>query len=114
MRPIIRERILKRFNNKCVQCGSEEKLHIDHIIPISRGGREDEDNMQVLCRTCNLKKGKGLDFTKYFKTGIDNEYILLDRSFIEILPNLKSGEFTAILIQMFKKNEKELSPCEDK
>lgn len=33
------------------------ELTIDHVIPISRGGRDSPDNMQVLCRGCNAFKG---------------------------------------------------------
>lgn len=32
-------------------------FHIDHIIPISKGGKNKEENLEVICRTCNLKKG---------------------------------------------------------
>lgn len=36
---------------------TEEKMHIDHIIPISKGGTNDPTNLQILCEGCNLKKG---------------------------------------------------------
>jgi len=32
-------------------------FHIDHIIPVSKGGNNKEGNLQVICRTCNNKKG---------------------------------------------------------
>jgi len=32
-------------------------FHIDHIIPLSKGGENTKENLQVICRTCNLKKG---------------------------------------------------------
>lgn len=42
----------------CQQCGSEEDLTADHIIPITNGGEPlDEDNLQCLCRSCNAGKG---------------------------------------------------------
>lgn len=59
-RPIpmkVRIRVLRKYGFKCAQCPSEDDLHIDHINPVSRGGKDDEDNLQVLCRTCNLRKG---------------------------------------------------------
>lgn len=52
----IREEILKRDNNKCLFCGNIEELTIDHIVPISKGGMTDSNNLQTLCRNCNSKK----------------------------------------------------------
>lgn len=31
--------------------------HVDHIVPLARGGADSEENLQLLCRTCNLHKG---------------------------------------------------------
>lgn len=33
-----------------------DKAHIDHIVPISKGGDSSPENLQTLCRTCNLSK----------------------------------------------------------
>lgn len=58
--PRMRYRILEMARFRCVACGSSSNdgvtLHIDHIIPISRGGSSDESNLQVLCQPCNLGK----------------------------------------------------------
>lgn len=48
--------ILQRDNYKCVKCNSNVNLHIDHIIPVTKGGKNINENLQVLCRTCNLAK----------------------------------------------------------
>ena len=44
----------------CVQCGARKEdgatLHVDHIIPVSRGGTDELDNLQTLCKECNLNK----------------------------------------------------------
>lgn len=60
--------ILERYNYTCQCCGirvhdrstghwnTPDKAHIDHIIPVSKGGNSELDNLQLLCRTCNLSK----------------------------------------------------------
>lgn len=56
--------ILEKFEYKCVCCGVDnQKLTLDHIVPISRGGANVADNVQPLCGTCNRKKGtKTIDY----------------------------------------------------
>ncbi len=46
------------YGNKCVACGSWVALTVDHVVPLSKGGRNDITNIQPLCLTCNLKKGQ--------------------------------------------------------
>jgi len=53
----IRERIFKRDGYICRKCGSKLFLTIDHIHPMLHGGLHNEENLQVLCRSCNSKKG---------------------------------------------------------
>ena len=45
------------YGNKCYNCGSDEKLHADHRIPLSRGGSNHPANIIPLCRSCNSSKG---------------------------------------------------------
>jgi hypothetical protein len=40
----------------CVHCGRTDKLTLDHIVPLSRGGTNHNSNMQLLCRRCNSRK----------------------------------------------------------
>jgi hypothetical protein len=59
----LRYQVLKRDNFKCCACGASPakdpsiELHIDHIIPWSKGGKTVIENLQTLCSRCNLGKG---------------------------------------------------------
>lgn len=56
----LRYDILRRDNFRCQICGTTAKegakLHVDHIIPISKGGKTTPDNLQTLCERCNMGK----------------------------------------------------------
>ena len=52
---IKKQEIHERFNHKCVYCG-ELSEEIDHIVPISRGGTNDDNNLVAACMACNRSK----------------------------------------------------------
>jgi len=67
-----RRRVLTRDDYTCQTCGDrggpygDVELHVDHILPKSRGGSHREENLQTLCRSCHDGKtreefGVGLD-----------------------------------------------------
>ena len=53
--------VLRRDDFHCVRCGRGRedgvKLHVDHILPVSRGGKTVMSNLQTLCEDCNCGKG---------------------------------------------------------
>jgi uncharacterized protein (UPF0248 family) len=56
----VRQMVWQRDQGKCVQCSAIEYLEFDHIIPFSKGGASTVNNVQLLCRRCNLAKGSRL------------------------------------------------------
>lgn len=65
MTPSLRYDILKRDGFKCQICGySQEdgiKLHVDHILPVAKGGKTIKRNLRTLCENCNLGKSHKYD-----------------------------------------------------
>lgn len=53
----IRRLVFMRDGYRCRHCGSPFNLQLDHIVPYSWGGFSNPSNLQVLCRTCNRRKG---------------------------------------------------------
>lgn len=48
--------LIRLYSSPCVACGSRNKITMDHVVPISRGGRHSEGNLQPLCLSCNSGK----------------------------------------------------------
>ncbi|MCR5460861.1 MAG: HNH endonuclease [Acetatifactor sp.] len=66
----LRYRVLKRDGFRCQICGHGQadgvKLHVDHILPVSKGGRTIMSNLRTLCSSCNLGKRD-----KYDESGLN-------------------------------------------
>jgi len=56
----MRAAVLVRDGGRCRNCRRAIKLEMDHIVPISKGGKTEESNLQTLCRRCNRVKSKKL------------------------------------------------------
>jgi hypothetical protein len=54
---LTKRNILIRDGFKCVYCGDHKNLTLDHLIPKSRGGKNDWLNLVTCCDPCNKKKG---------------------------------------------------------
>lgn len=54
-----RSEIYRRDGGRCVVCKSESDLTLDHITPTSKGGGNEAENLQTMCRSCNSRKGAG-------------------------------------------------------
>lgn len=71
MNDYIRYNVLKRDNFSCQICGitvkDGTKLHVDHIIPVSKGGKTVMSNLQTLCERCNIGKSNKTENDDNFK-----------------------------------------------
>ena len=97
-----KEKILIRDKFECQYCGSKEFLEIDHIIPLSKGGNNEEENLVTSCHRCNhLKADKSIfEFVEENKNKI---------TFLDTLPNLlqRASNFLDTLEEKEKEKEEE-------
>lgn len=76
---VIRFSVLKRDGFKCIYCGrsplhDNAVLEIEHVIPRSKGGTNEMNNLVAACRECNIGKGDRLgvdEILKALKTNKD-------------------------------------------
>lgn len=66
----LREAVYARDGHRCIYCGSEERLSLDHRTPEIRGGNHDMDNLATACLSCNGAK-RDMTETEY------REYVTL-------------------------------------
>jgi 5-methylcytosine-specific restriction endonuclease McrA len=69
--------VMQRFNHSCFKCGNKDKLHIDHHVPLSKGGRLTFTNAVILCEHCNISKHNKDPEIFY----IVKELIMLDKKY---------------------------------
>jgi len=73
--------LLDRTGYSCAACGVKEtsgELSIDHKVPLSRGGTNTIDNIQILCLTCNqLKSDKAIAYC-------DGEPLIIDAPLVAV------------------------------
>jgi len=50
-------RIVRRFDGCCAYCGARDvALHMDHVVPLAKGGRQAPANILPACGPCNMAK----------------------------------------------------------
>lgn len=72
----LKDGLFFRDKGRCTICQSDltglyatgKKLAIDHIVPLANGGVNDPTNLQILCQSCNSKKGARSSNTKHWVT----------------------------------------------
>lgn len=80
------DELLKKQNSRCMYCGGKVRrdlFDLDHKNPVSRGGTNRKSNFQLLCRTCNTRKGALTDKEfrrKYKEAGVPQTQVLPSRA----------------------------------
>ena len=63
--------VIGRHGQNCLCCGTDQKLSVDHVIPISYGGHDTIENLQPLCLSCNDRKGTKIIDYRREKNNVD-------------------------------------------
>lgn len=61
----IKNKVFALHGKFCLKCGAKENISLDHVIPVSKKGKDSVDNLQPLCGSCNSRKG--VNVTDYRK-----------------------------------------------
>lgn len=59
--PSVRLKVIDKHGDKCLKCGATEEIQLDHVKPVSKGGKNEIDNLQPLCKSCNVSKGTKIE-----------------------------------------------------
>lgn len=83
MKKFIRIKVHDKYNKKCAYCGNKislEEMKIDHLIPQSKGGTDDLENLMPSCEICNHYKDSH-NFNK-FKYLVNNIIVKIKKLYI--------------------------------
>lgn len=54
---ITNKEMTRLYESACFYCGGKQNIQVDHILPVSRGGRHSIGNLISACKPCNMSKG---------------------------------------------------------
>jgi 5-methylcytosine-specific restriction endonuclease McrA len=91
--------ILAEANGRCAYCDKVAKLTLDHVIPLSRGGKHSKDNVVVACKHCNGSKGN-----KTLEEWVSSDMRTVDR----VPPFRESGLLSLSTVPMQRDQHMEL------
>ena len=101
--------ILAAFDGKCIYCNASEDdtgttHHIDHIIPLSEGGRNHKSNLVVACDPCNRSKGNApfIDFYLRKKKEISDDNFNLLIHYVALMSQQPTDEVLAGFVVDYK------------
>lgn len=83
-------KVFRRDNQVCQMCGRNvpfDKINFDHIIPWSKGGSSDENNIRLLCGECNKSRNNNFE-EEYLKASLHEHYADLIEISVDMLHDL--------------------------
>jgi hypothetical protein len=94
--------ISQRANHRCEYCKAPEVVfnfpfEVEHIVPLSRQGSNDELNLALSCRSCNLRKGNRIFHPREDQW---SEHFQIDIESGEIVGKTLIGEVTVKYLEM--------------
>ncbi len=84
----------QEVSKECVFCGEKENLERDHLIPLSRGGTQDPENIAWSCSTCNASRGRKGVFQWLGLKKKDTLPLLVVARYLKQLYDLHGEKFT--------------------
>lgn len=84
--------VYERDGYRCVKCGSTANLEVDHIMPISKGGKTTFNNLQTLCKRCNANKSDIIEGYNWRTFDPNTKYCAICKAPMK-LRNGKYGQF---------------------
>lgn len=79
------QEVFLRDGCKCRECGREDKLTIDHVVALSKGGKNNKENLQVLCELCNIKKSNKMKKTIKIHLGDDPYAVYFEDDVVKLI-----------------------------
>ncbi|MFT5468769.1 MAG: hypothetical protein ACI8UO_003881 [Verrucomicrobiales bacterium] len=110
-----RRRVRERSNLLCEYCHANERWQfvrftIDHVLPVSKGGADDQSNLALACRNCNERRGNRVEATDsktgelvpVFNPRVDSwtYHFIWDASKTRILGQTATGRATIQLLDL--------------
>lgn len=101
--------ILDKSNNKCCRCGKTidiNSMTVEHVIPLSKGGKNERKNLIALCEDCNIKKTNYIlhpsDYYEYLNEFYMNEVMEIYKEYMKDIPWYGVHNFTKEDVRSFE------------
>jgi hypothetical protein len=107
--PAARQRITERYNRICQICGKKTNKRIptdypelDHLVPRSKGGKDSEWNLRLVCQGCNNRRRNlaGTELMTKFIVGVHQTFNDFDLSLLQY--EVRHGSISLESLELFE------------